>query len=112
MIDAGLKARTSVRRPSRHIYGYFRQGDYGMLHIHFGAGRLGLGLVAPFFQKPGSELYLLNRAASGTSPTGTTSLSPGRRNELLRDHPDREYFIQKPAGSPSDRQSVHYDRFV
>ena len=46
-----------------------------MLHIHFGAGRLGLGLVAPFFQKPGSELYLLNRATSGSNPTGSAGLS-------------------------------------
>ncbi len=43
-----------------------------MLHIHFGAGRLGLGLVAPFFQRPGSELHLLNRAVSGTNATGST----------------------------------------
>src|SRR3954471_12195342 len=83
-----------------------------MLHIHFGAGRLGLGLVAPFFQKPGSELYLLNRAVSGSNETGATALSPGRRNELLRGHPDKQYFIQKPAGTPSDRRAVRYDDFI
>ena len=83
-----------------------------MLHIHFGAGRLGLGLVAPFFQRPGSELYLLNRAASADNATGSTSLDPQRRNGLLQGHPRREYFIQKPAGGPSDRQAVHYDDFI
>src|SRR3954471_8496774 len=87
------------------------QGIRGMLHIHFGAGRLGLGLIAPFFQKTGSELYLLNRAVSGTNPTGSTGLSPQRRNELLQDHPERHYFIRKPAGDDSDRQVVRYDRF-
>lgn len=83
-----------------------------MLHIHFGAGRLGLGLIAPFFRKPGSELFLLNRAVSGSKPTGDTSLSPDRRNELLRDHPGRRYFIQAPSAPPADREVVPYDRFV
>jgi hypothetical protein len=83
-----------------------------MLHIHFGAGRLGLGLVAPFFQRPGTELYLFNRAASGDNETGSTSLGPERRNGLLRTNPRNEYFIQKPAGSPADRQAVRYDDFV
>lgn len=54
-----------------------------MLHIHFGTGRLGLGLVAPFFQSEGSELYLLNRSSSAKNPTGSTALEPSRRNELL-----------------------------
>src|SRR5437764_11391447 len=53
-----------------------------MLHIHFGAGRLGLGLPAPFFQKPGSELFLLNRAQSGANPTGSTQLAPERRGAV------------------------------
>src|SRR4051812_38600038 len=82
-----------------------------MLHVHFGAGRLGLGLIAPFVQKPGSELHLLNRAVSGVNATGSTVLSPSRRNELLRDHPERHYFIRKPAVSDSDRQVVRYDGF-
>lgn len=82
-----------------------------MLHIHFGAGRLGLGLVAPFLRKQDSELYLLNRAVSGSKATGGTSLDPGRRNDLLRDHPERQYFIQKPGGSPEDREVVRYDGF-
>ena len=78
-----------------------------MLHIHFGTGRLGLGLIAPFFQTPTSELYLLNRAVSGSNPTGGTALSPSRRNELLRDHPEKRYVVQTPEG----RQSVRYDGF-
>ena len=82
-----------------------------MLHIHFGAARLGIGLIAPFFQKPGSELHLLNRAVSGANATGSTGLSATRRNELLRDHPERHYSIRKPAGSDSDGRVVRYDRF-
>ena len=82
-----------------------------MLHVHFGAGRLGLGLVAPFFKTPGSELYLLNRAVSGANPTGGTALSPARRNELLRDHPERHYFIQPPSAPASAREVVQYDAF-
>src|SRR4051794_19509067 len=82
-----------------------------MLHIPFGAGRLGLGLVAPFFQNPGSELFLLNRAVSGSNPTGATSLSPGRRNELLGEHPDGRYFVRTPAGSASELHPVRYDGF-
>ncbi|HEX8322407.1 MAG TPA: hypothetical protein VF595_00715 [Tepidisphaeraceae bacterium] len=83
-----------------------------MLHIHFGTGRLGLGLVAPFFQTPHSELFLLNRETSGGNPTGSTALSTNRRNELLRDTPDRTYFIQSPNATPGQRQVVHYDGFI
>src|SRR3712207_7364245 len=50
--------------------------------------------------------------SSGDNATGSTSLAPERRNRLLRGHPRHEYFIQKPAGSPADRQAVHYDGFV
>lgn len=82
-----------------------------MLHIHFGAGRLGLGLIAPFFQRPGSELHLLNRALSGTNATGGTGLSPARRNELLRDHPERHYIIREPSAPGSEGATVRYDRF-
>lgn len=60
-----------------------------MMHLHFGTGRLGLGLVAPFFQTPGSQLHLLNRATSGTNATGATALSPERRNRLLQSHPEQ-----------------------
>ena len=85
--------------------------DTGLLHIHFGTGRLGLGLIAPFFQKPGSRLYLLNRAVSGHNPTGSTALGAERRNRLLRENPDKHYVIQKPGGGPGDRQTVYYDGF-
>lgn len=54
-----------------------------MLHLHFGAGRLGLGLIAPAFRTSGSELHLLNRAVSGDKATGGTSLGSERRNALL-----------------------------
>jgi mannitol-1-phosphate/altronate dehydrogenase len=81
-----------------------------MLHIHFGTGRLGLGLVAPFFQTPNSELYLLNRAVAASKPTGSTALSPARRNELLRDNPDRCYVVDAP-NDPSAREVVRYDEF-
>jgi mannitol-1-phosphate/altronate dehydrogenase len=82
-----------------------------MLHLHFGAGRLGLGLIAPAFQAPGSELIILNRAVSSANVTGSTALSPARRNELLRDNPNQTYFIQKPGGTAADRQNVQYDGF-
>ena len=82
-----------------------------MMHLHFGAGRLGLGLVAPFFQMPGSWLHLLNRATSGANATGATALSPGRRNHLLHSHPERHYVIQPPGGNAADKETVRYDGF-
>ena len=68
-----------------------------MLHLHFGAGRLGFGLVAPYFQTPDSELFLLNRAVSGVNPTGSTTIGPSRRNELLATNPVPEYLIEPPG---------------
>lgn len=82
-----------------------------MLHIHFGAGRLGLGLVAPFFQRPGSELFLLNRAVSGSKLTGNTALSSARRNELLLGHPEKFYVLEELKTPESVRHKVHYDAF-
>ncbi len=84
-----------------------------MLHIHFGAGRLGLGLVAPFFQTPESELFLLNRATSGTNATGSTSLAPSRRNHLLAKNPTQEYLIEAPGDYPGQHTQtrVWYDGF-
>ena len=82
-----------------------------MLHLHFGAGRLGLGLIGPAFQRPGSELMILNRAISSANVTGSTALSSARRNELLKDNPDHTYFVQKPGGTTADRQSIRYNGF-
>lgn len=87
-----------------------------MLHLHFGTGRLGLGLVAPFFQTASSELFLLNRASSGNKPTGSTALDPARRNELLEKSSTKSYLIDRPGhcnldeGKPA-RERVHYDGF-
>lgn len=81
------------------------------MHIHFGAGRLGLGLVAPFFQGPGSELYLLNRAVSGSKETGSTALTSQRRNELLQNNPEKFYVIRDPGTCASGRHVVRYDGF-
>ena len=81
------------------------------MHLHFGAGRLGLGLVAPFFQMPGSQLHLLNRATSGTNATGATALSPERRNHLLQSHPEQQYVIQPPGSLAADRETIRYDGF-
>jgi hypothetical protein len=83
-----------------------------MLHLHFGAGRLGLGLVGPAFARSGSELHLFNRATSGDNATGSTSLGAARRNELLGAHPSRRYHVEKPGGGPEDRRTVAYDGFV
>ncbi len=87
-----------------------------MLHIHFGPGRLGLGLVAPFFKAEGSELFLLNRANSGKNPTGSTALGPSRRNELLQNNSRKMYVIDTPGHSATNevanpREQVHYDGF-
>jgi hypothetical protein len=82
-----------------------------MLHIHFGAGRLGLGLVAPFFQKPGSELILLNRAQSGKNETGDTELAPERKAQLLKEQPQRLYGIQTPGEPARLREVVGYTEF-
>ncbi len=77
-----------------------------MLHVHFGAGRLGLGLVAPFFQKPDSELFLLNRAQSSANETGSTELTPERKIQLLKEQPERKYGIQTPGEPPGLREVV------
>jgi mannitol-1-phosphate/altronate dehydrogenase len=82
-----------------------------MLHIHFGAGRLGLGLIAPYFRKSGSELYLLNRSVSATNDTGSTQLDPQRRNELLRNNTKKVYVIQPPGGSAGTSETVPYDGY-
>ncbi|HEY0785304.1 MAG TPA: hypothetical protein VGD62_05485 [Acidobacteriaceae bacterium] len=82
-----------------------------MLHIHFGAGRLGLGLAAPFLKTPHSELYLLNRASSGSKATGSTALEPARRNELLQNHPRQEYVLSPTSGPLQARETIHYDSF-
>ena len=83
-----------------------------MLHLHFGAGRLGLGLIAPFFQTGNSELYILNRAVAGEKATGSTSLSSARRNELLRDHSERRYLIAPPGDQGGAPEPVRYDGFA
>jgi hypothetical protein len=70
-----------------------------LVHLHFGTGRLGLGLVAPWFQTPDSKLYLFNRAVSCANATGSTALDPARRNSLLNDQP------------ASTGTVVHYDGF-
>src|SRR5947209_16017298 len=82
-----------------------------MLHVHFGAGRLGLGLVAPFFSRPGSELCLLNRARSGANETGSTELNPSRKAELLGRNPDRYYGIQTPGAAPRIGDTVRFTEF-
>ena len=84
-----------------------------LIHLHFGAGRLGLGLIAPWFQKPGSKLYIFNRAVSSANPTGSTALGPSQRNELLRDHPERFYLIQKPGEPTVDSATtVPFEKFI
>ncbi len=82
-----------------------------MLQIHFGAGRLGMGLVAPFFQKPGSELVLLNRAQSAKNETGDTGLTPQRKADLLRQQPEHLYGLQTPGAPPALRETVRYKQF-
>ncbi|HEX8465663.1 MAG TPA: hypothetical protein VF627_13680 [Abditibacterium sp.] len=84
-----------------------------LVHLHFGAGRLGLGLIAPWFQTPTTKLFLFNRAVSSANPTGSTALEPSQRNELLQEHPDRFYLIQKPGESDSESATtVPYEKFI
>ncbi|TWI52679.1 mannitol-1-phosphate/altronate dehydrogenase [Pseudomonas duriflava] len=82
-----------------------------MLHIHFGTGRLGLGLVGSFFQSSDSELFLLNRAVSNGSATGCTKVTPSRRNELLMNHPRKEYVVSTPGGAAQPRERIRYKGF-
>ena len=84
-----------------------------LVHLHFGAGRLGLGLIAPWFQKPGTKLFLFNRAVSSANPTGSTALEPSQRNDLLSDHPARSYLIQKPGVTTADSaDTVSFEKFI
>ena len=86
-----------------------------MLHIHFGTGRLGLGLVAPFLQTKDSELFLLNRRSSCHNETGSTVLDPSRRNDLLKNNARCEYLIETPGPLPTPftepRERVQYEGF-
>ena len=82
-----------------------------MLHIHFGAGRLGLGLIVPFFQTANSKTFILNRAISSVRPTGDTALPARRRNDLLRDNSDRLYVLQQGNTGAAHRSTVHHDGF-
>lgn len=86
-----------------------------MLHIHFGAGRLGLGLVAPFLKTKDTDLILLNRASSGKKPTGSTALDPLRRNDILQHRSTKEYLIDNPGPLPdpllNPRERVQYDSY-
>ncbi|MBB5694710.1 hypothetical protein [Muricoccus pecuniae] len=82
-----------------------------MLHIHFGAGRLGLGLIVPFFRTSCSETFILNRAVSSANPTGSTALEPRRRNDLLAGNPDRMYIVQHRVEESVQRHAVRYDGF-
>lgn len=82
-----------------------------MLHLHFGAGRLGLGLIVPAFQSPETESVILNRAVSSSNATGSTALAPERRNALLRDNPDRSYRLQILDASNSPGKTVPYAGF-
>ncbi len=83
-----------------------------MLHIHFGAGRLGLGLVVPFLQTADTETFIVNRAVSAAKPTGNTALEPRRRNDLLRDNPDRLYLLRHPEEEGRQGCAIHYDGFL
>jgi mannitol-1-phosphate/altronate dehydrogenase len=82
-----------------------------MLHIHFGAGRLGLGLIVPFFQTARSETFIANRAVSTAKPTGSTALEPRRRNDILGTGRNRAYVVQQSAEHGVRRHLVRYDGF-
>ena len=81
-----------------------------MLHLHFGAGRLGLGLAAPFFKKEQSDLFLFNRLNSSPNPTGDAGLAPARKTQLLKNHPNHMYVIQTP-GREKVLEKIGYTSF-
>src|ERR1700710_2344541 len=82
-----------------------------MLHMHFGAGRLGLGLVVPAFQASPTTSVILNRAVSAANATGSTALGAARRNTLLRDHPESAYHLQILDGTKARTERVRYAGF-
>ena len=82
-----------------------------MLHMHFGAGRLGLGLVVPAFQAPTTESVILNRAVPAANATGSTALGAERRNALLRDHPESAYHLQILDGTEARTERIRYAGF-
>jgi hypothetical protein len=82
-----------------------------MLHLHFGTGRLGLGLVVPSFQSVTTETVLLNRAVSGANATGSTTLGAERRNALLADNPDRTYRLRMVDASGEHDGIIAYAGF-
>jgi len=58
----------------------------------------------------------MNRATSGKNATGSTSLHPSRRNELLKNNPRQHYMVDTPGVTPGrdgkePRESVRYDGF-
>lgn len=82
-----------------------------MLHLHFGAGRLGLGLVVPAFRSPDTETVLLNRAVSGGNATGDTALGAAQRNELLAGNPDRTYRLRMLDAAGDRTETISYAGF-
>src|ERR1700710_1704099 len=82
-----------------------------MLHMHFGAGRLGLGLVVPAFQASPTTSVILNRAVAGANATGSTALGAARRNTLLRDHPESAYHLQILDGTEARTERIRYASF-
>jgi hypothetical protein len=82
-----------------------------MLHLHFGAGRLGLGLAVPALRSPETESVVLNRAVSSANATGSTALGAERRNALLRDNPERHYHLRILDGGASSPERIPYTAF-
>ncbi|MDB5647362.1 hypothetical protein [Methylobacterium sp.] len=82
-----------------------------MLHLHFGTGRLGLGLVVPAFRSDATQTVLLNRAVSGANATGGTALGAARRNALLAGQPDRTYRLRMVDASGERDETIPYAGF-
>lgn len=58
-----------------------------MKHLHFGAGRLGLGLVATMAHEAGLTTIIYNRETTASKAKSGDEISPKRRNELLSQKP-------------------------
>lgn len=86
-----------------------------MQHVHFGAGRLGLGLAVALSSKAGIYPTVFNRTTASQAIRQGDLISPARRNELLAERP--RYLLQSLASStlsasPKFLQTVELKSFV
>jgi len=84
-----------------------------MIHFHFGAGRLGLGLIGPAFAPVSRNFVLMNRDSSDSARRDGDLISPFRRNILLNN--SHAYLIEYLDSSSVTRERnefISYTEFV